>query len=297
MLVPAFMRLAGDANWWAPRWLRRVHDRIGISEHVDLDDDEERWGEMDEAERRRPASATPVWRQDRVVTPAGPPRARRGEGDRLRDEILAAAEELLIETADESAVSIRAIADRVGVTPPSIYRHFADKDALIIAVCESVFGRLDDALETAARDATDPLDEIMRKGRAYVGFGLDPSRALPAAVHVQGRPPRRTSTWTARPSPGATAFDHLQDTVAQPRLRRPGVALPDPFAMTCAIWTGVHGITSLRIALPYFPWPPIDEQLALVVDPWRAALCPVDRRPASETSARAVPSGLAGRPR
>jgi RND superfamily putative drug exporter len=36
-LVPAFMRLAGDANWWAPRWMRRVHDRIGFSETVDLD--------------------------------------------------------------------------------------------------------------------------------------------------------------------------------------------------------------------------------------------------------------------
>jgi putative drug exporter of the RND superfamily len=31
-LVPAFMRIAGEANWWAPRWLRRVHQRIGISE-------------------------------------------------------------------------------------------------------------------------------------------------------------------------------------------------------------------------------------------------------------------------
>jgi RND superfamily putative drug exporter len=38
-LVPAFMRLAGETNWWAPAWLRRVHDRIGISEHVDLDDE------------------------------------------------------------------------------------------------------------------------------------------------------------------------------------------------------------------------------------------------------------------
>jgi RND superfamily putative drug exporter len=36
-LVPAFMRLAGEANWWAPRWLRRVHGRVGISETVDLD--------------------------------------------------------------------------------------------------------------------------------------------------------------------------------------------------------------------------------------------------------------------
>jgi RND superfamily putative drug exporter len=35
-LVPAFMRLAGDVNWWAPKFLRRVHDRIGINEHVEL---------------------------------------------------------------------------------------------------------------------------------------------------------------------------------------------------------------------------------------------------------------------
>ncbi|HEX2179826.1 MAG TPA: MMPL family transporter, partial [Actinomycetota bacterium] len=31
-LVPAFMRLAGKANWWAPRPLRRLHDRFGLSE-------------------------------------------------------------------------------------------------------------------------------------------------------------------------------------------------------------------------------------------------------------------------
>ncbi len=32
LLVPAFMGLMGDRNWWAPKWLRQVHDRIGISE-------------------------------------------------------------------------------------------------------------------------------------------------------------------------------------------------------------------------------------------------------------------------
>jgi RND superfamily putative drug exporter len=31
-LVPAFMRLAGKANWWAPAPLRRFHARFGISE-------------------------------------------------------------------------------------------------------------------------------------------------------------------------------------------------------------------------------------------------------------------------
>jgi putative drug exporter of the RND superfamily len=39
-LVPAFMRLAGEWNWWAPAPLRRFHDRWGISESVDLDDAE-----------------------------------------------------------------------------------------------------------------------------------------------------------------------------------------------------------------------------------------------------------------
>jgi RND superfamily putative drug exporter len=38
-LVPAFMRLAGDWNWWAPGPLRRFHDRWGVSESVDLGDD------------------------------------------------------------------------------------------------------------------------------------------------------------------------------------------------------------------------------------------------------------------
>jgi putative drug exporter of the RND superfamily len=39
-LVPAFMRLAGDWNWWAPGPLRRFHDRWGVSERVDLDDED-----------------------------------------------------------------------------------------------------------------------------------------------------------------------------------------------------------------------------------------------------------------
>jgi putative drug exporter of the RND superfamily len=32
VLVPAFMRLAGDANWWAPAPLRRLYLRIGLSD-------------------------------------------------------------------------------------------------------------------------------------------------------------------------------------------------------------------------------------------------------------------------
>jgi RND superfamily putative drug exporter len=55
-LVPAFMRLAGEWNWWAPKPLRRFHDRFGISEHVDLDGPGVRDGRP---VRRRPLVADP----------------------------------------------------------------------------------------------------------------------------------------------------------------------------------------------------------------------------------------------
>ena len=38
-LVPAFMRLAGEANWWAPAPLRRLYERWGIKESIELPDD------------------------------------------------------------------------------------------------------------------------------------------------------------------------------------------------------------------------------------------------------------------
>ncbi len=59
-LVPAFMRLAGEWNWWAPAPLRRLHARIGISEHIDLDAETEAGTDAGadlpaEAPRMRPA--------------------------------------------------------------------------------------------------------------------------------------------------------------------------------------------------------------------------------------------------
>ena len=64
------------------------------------------------------------------VQPLRRRRAPRGSGEQLREEILDATTELLLETGHAKAVSIRSVAQRVGVTPPSIYLHFADKDAL-----------------------------------------------------------------------------------------------------------------------------------------------------------------------
>ena len=32
VLVPAFMKIAGRANWWAPRALRQLHERFGFGD-------------------------------------------------------------------------------------------------------------------------------------------------------------------------------------------------------------------------------------------------------------------------
>src|SRR4029450_1591391 len=79
-------------------------------------------------------------------------RAPRGSGEQLRDEILDATTELLLETGHAKAVSIRSVAQRVGVTPPSIYLHFADKDALLDAVCARYFEKLDEEMQRVAAD-------------------------------------------------------------------------------------------------------------------------------------------------
>ena len=219
------------------------------------------------------------------MTPTERRRSRRGEGERLRDEILAAAQALLLETADTSAVSVRAIADRVGVTPPSIYRHFADKDALMMAVCGGVFSRLDEAMEKAASGATDPYDEVLLKGRAYVEFGLAYPEHYRLIFMIKQHLPMDLDAGggaAERPGddlPGSRAFQHLQDTVHRLLEQHdPAHRAPDEYAMTCAMWTGVHGITSLRISLPHFPWPPLPEQIELLVAPWRELSRPAVKR-------------------
>src|SRR5207248_1609382 len=97
-------------------------------------------------------------------------RAARGSGEQLREEILDATTELLLETGHAKAVSIRSVAQRVGVTPPSIYLHFADKDALLDAVCARYFEKLDEEMQRVAADQPSTIDVLRAQGLAYVRF-------------------------------------------------------------------------------------------------------------------------------
>ncbi|HZP31575.1 MAG TPA: TetR/AcrR family transcriptional regulator [Acidimicrobiia bacterium] len=180
-------------------------------------------------------------------------RARRGEGERLRDEILDVAEELLVSTGDENAVSIRAIAQRVGVTPPSIYLHFADKESLLWAVCERQFAKFDAVLEAASATTDDPIEALRRRGEAYARFGLEHPDAY--RMMFMARPTVADRHAATIDRSGGSAFTHHVEAVQ--RAIDTGALRPDLDALQVAIftWSGMHGITSLLISLASFPWP------------------------------------------
>lgn len=174
-------------------------------------------------------------------------RAQRGSGEQLRAEIVAAAKELMAAASTADDVSIRAVADAVGVTPPSIYLHFEDKNALLSAVVVDVFTELDAAMLAAAEGLTDPLDRLHAFGIAYIRFAL---------AH---REHYRIAAMDPCPQPDvdevlrSSAFEHFNATVIE--CVQAGIfAGDDPLPITLQLWAAAHGIASLMITKPFLPW-------------------------------------------
>jgi AcrR family transcriptional regulator len=195
-------------------------------------------------------------------------RAARGHGELLREEILAAAEKLLIRTGDQGAVSIRAVADAVGVTPPSIYLHFADKNDLIFAVCERHFAKLDEVLEEAGSRSNDPAESLHLRGEAYVRFGLDHPEQY--RILFMTKPADVPEGWSHDRLINNAAFGHLIQAVQ--RCLEAGVfPSGDPVLIASGLWALAHGITSLLIADRGLAWP-LDELLDHVLGTYQGGL-------------------------
>jgi AcrR family transcriptional regulator len=99
-------------------------------------------------------------------------RNRRGEGDRLRAEIITAASQMIADTGDDSALTLRGVARRLGISAPSIYRHFADLDELKMAVVQRSFAEFAQARDEASGDDDDPAARLLARCRAYTRFAL-----------------------------------------------------------------------------------------------------------------------------
>ena len=188
--------------------------------------------------------------------------SRRGSGEALRSEIIEAASSLLAESGDVASMSLRAVAREVGIATTSIYLHFADLDALVIAVKLQRFAELTDCLQTAVAGAgPDPVARVRALGHGYVSFGL----TNPGHYRVMFS----ASTRGAILGPtghviGMETFHALAAVVAD-ALGRPPLD-PEVEIVSTNLWNFVHGVVHLRTARSSFPWPDLDAQIDDMVD-------------------------------
>ena len=200
------------------------------------------------------------------------PRNPRGQGERLRDDIIEAASHLLEDPA-APPLSLRAVAREVGVAATSVYLHFDDVESLVRAVASRRFTDLIRAQDDATAGVTDPCDRLRAACLMYCEFGL----AHPGHYQVTFSNPLPVGDLTWEKMPGQKAWEHFVEGVA-PCLGR---APDDPEAVRTALllWQQLHGTVSLRISRPRFPWPPLAETVAEAVGRITApASVPADTR-------------------
>ncbi len=188
-------------------------------------------------------------------------RNRRGEGLRLRDDLVAAARTLLGEASSEREVTIRRVTRAVGVAPQAFYLHFKALDDLLFAAHAAEFSELLAALERAARGLAIGEASLRAMASAYVEFAVERPRAYrlmmstSGAVHLD---------WDPAKLPGTPVLVMLRDALAACAPGAPGSLSPD--AAIVQLWATLHGIVTLRASRPTFPWPPLDEMSAHAVD-------------------------------
>ena len=185
----------------------------------------------------------------------------RGAGSRLREELLDAATRLLDAGGRDAALTLRGVAREAGVAAPSVYPHFADLDALVLGLIRRHLADLSAVVRSAVQEATTGEEALRRAGHAYVRWGLE--RPGPYTVVFEGRALRQLSRDEELAL--AAGDDLLEDLLALLRgLPHPP---PDPARAAFAVWSGLHGVVSLRTAKPAYPWPSLEDHVDAVLDP------------------------------
>ncbi|WP_026410778.1 TetR/AcrR family transcriptional regulator [Actinomadura oligospora] len=184
------------------------------------------------------------------------PRGRnpRGQGSRLKEDIVAATLRLLDELGDDQALSLRAVARELRIAATSVYIHFADRDELVLATLERAHHDLMRAVDGAEQAQTDPVGRL-RARVLLLGRWVQEHPGLYKVMHE--------STLNRRASMAFKAELAERTTAAVQRCMDAGVAPSDDDAAVVSLdlRAAVHGVISMRVNQPDFPWPPFEDQV------------------------------------
>jgi AcrR family transcriptional regulator len=152
----------------------------------------------------------------------------------LRAACVRAAMELL-EEGGETALSLRAVARRAGVSPAAPYRHYADREALVSAVAVVGYRELAERLAAAHPSPSTP-EQLAGVAIAYVQFALE----RPALFRIMfGEPCDRDND--ERVAATAAVSLYVREIVQR------SFPQVDTDAMATAIWALVHGFAFLHL--------------------------------------------------
>jgi AcrR family transcriptional regulator len=165
-----------------------------------------------------------------------------GETRGAEAAILDATRELLVAGGLE-ALSMRAVAERVGVSATAIYHHFANKQALVDRVVHDAFERFGTEMaQAAARHPKGSLERVQALGQGYVRFAVENETYFRVIFSIAAPHPRELDEL---PHGGGYPLlrQSIVDAMASGALRE-----GDPDLMAHFLWTHVHGIVTLALS-------------------------------------------------
>src|SRR5215831_6806003 len=195
---------------------------------------------------------------------------RERERQAVRQDIIDAARALFIEEGYEKT-SMRKIAERIEYSPTTIYLYFNDKKELLESICDETFGKFVKVLQGIDKTHKDPLENLRATLRAYVEFGLKNPNDYTLTFMAKEELPR--DHYMKPDHSGTKAFMHLAGVVTE-CIRQKKLHDVDVNLTAQVLWSAAHGLTSLLIAKPNFPWASksklIDAMLDSLIDGLKA---------------------------
>lgn len=196
-----------------------------------------------------------------------PPRIKSEQDrEKLRASILDAARTLFVERGID-AVSMREIAKKINYSATTLYHHFADKEALLQAVCDEDFLKLASGMHQVMQ-LPDLIARIQALGKGYAMFALQHPNHYRLMFMTPRAPCNPDITSIQQGNTEQDAYAQLKLVVQDAfdaGLFRPEITDAELTAQT--IWAGIHGVCSLQIALGqegWIQWAAIEARLQLM---------------------------------